>query len=148
MTEHEVVPGAPVVGMVGAGQLARMTGQAAVSLGIGFRVLAAAPDESAALVFAGTQIGDHLSLDDLTAFWGGCGVGAFRPGTGAGPARGGVGGGGGPGPAGPRRVWLRPGQARHARAVGPAGHRMPAVRPRRGPRRRGGLRRRYGMAGR
>src|SRR5215468_1274732 len=77
MTEHEVVPGAPVVGMVGAGQLARMTGQAAVGLGIGFRVLAAAPDESAALVFAGTQIGDYRCLDDLTAFASGCDVVTF-----------------------------------------------------------------------
>src|SRR5215467_1489331 len=77
MTEHEVAPGAPVVGMVGAGQLARMTGQAAVSLGIGFRVLAAAPDESAALVFAGTQIGDYRCLDDLTAFASGCDVVTF-----------------------------------------------------------------------
>jgi 5-(carboxyamino)imidazole ribonucleotide synthase len=77
MTEHEVAPGAPVVGMVGAGQLARMTGQAAVSLGIGFRVLAATPDESAAPVFAGTQIGDYRSLDDLTAFARGCDVVTF-----------------------------------------------------------------------
>src|SRR5258708_19422968 len=44
-----------------------MSGQAAVILGIGFRVLAAASDESAALVCAGTQIGDHRSLDDLPA---------------------------------------------------------------------------------
>src|SRR5260221_5655285 len=84
MTEHEVVTvavpsrsGAPVVGMVGAGQLARMTGQAAVSLGIGFRVLAAASGESAAQVFAGTQIGDHRSLGDLKAFAGGCNVLTF-----------------------------------------------------------------------
>src|SRR5258707_5831761 len=84
MTEHEVVTvavpsrsGAPVVGMVGAGQLARMTGQAAVSLGIGFRVLAAASGESAAKVFAGTQIGDHRSLGDLKAFAGGCDVVTF-----------------------------------------------------------------------
>jgi 5-(carboxyamino)imidazole ribonucleotide synthase len=84
MTEHEVVTaavpsrsGAPVVGMVGAGQLARMTGQAAVSLGIGFRVLAAAPGESAAQVVAGTQIGDHRSLGDLKAFAGGCDVVTF-----------------------------------------------------------------------
>jgi 5-(carboxyamino)imidazole ribonucleotide synthase len=77
MTEHEVVPRAPVVGMVGAGQLARMTGQAAVSLGIGFRVLAAAPGESAAQVFAGTQLGDYRSLDDLTAFAGGSDVVTF-----------------------------------------------------------------------
>src|SRR5258708_40196497 len=54
-----------------------MSGQAAVILGIGFRVLAAASDESAALVGAGTQIGDHGSLDDLTAFSGRCDVITF-----------------------------------------------------------------------
>ena len=70
-------PRVPVVGMVGAGQLARMTCQAAVGLGIGFRVLAAAADESAAQVCAGTQIGDYRSLDDLLAFGGGCDVVTF-----------------------------------------------------------------------
>ena len=63
---------APVVGMVGAGQLARMTSQAATSLGITFRVLAASADDSAALVCAGTRIGDYRSLDDLRAFSAGC----------------------------------------------------------------------------
>jgi 5-(carboxyamino)imidazole ribonucleotide synthase len=88
MTEHETAraaltgpapprAGVPVVGMVGAGQLARMTAQAAVSLGIGFRVLAAAPGESAALACAGTQIGDHRSLADLSAFSEGCDVVTF-----------------------------------------------------------------------
>src|ERR1700730_1917953 len=88
MTEHETArelvtapaparSRPPVVGMVGAGQLARMTCQAAVSLGIGFRVLAAGPDDSAALVCAGTQVGDYRSLDDLTAFGGGCDVVTF-----------------------------------------------------------------------
>ncbi len=70
-------PHVPVVGMVGGGQLARMTAQAAVSLGIGFRVLATSPGESAALVSAGTQIGDHRSIDDLTAFAAGCDVVTF-----------------------------------------------------------------------
>jgi 5-(carboxyamino)imidazole ribonucleotide synthase len=88
MTDHDVSrqlatavrppgPRVPVVGMVGAGQLARMTSQAAVGLGIGFRVLAAAPDESAAQVCAGTQLGDYRSLDDLLAFSGGCDVVTF-----------------------------------------------------------------------
>ena len=63
--------------MVGGGQLARMTAQAAVGLGIGFRVLATSPGESAALVCAGTQIGDHRSIDDLTAFAAGCDVVTF-----------------------------------------------------------------------
>jgi 5-(carboxyamino)imidazole ribonucleotide synthase len=68
---------APVVGMVGAGQLARMTCQAAVGLGIGFRVLAAAAGESAAQVCAGTQIGNYRSLDDLLGFGGRCDVVTF-----------------------------------------------------------------------
>jgi 5-(carboxyamino)imidazole ribonucleotide synthase len=72
-------PGArvPVVGMVGAGQLARMTCQAAIALGVGFRVLAGAADESAAQVCAGTELGDYRSLDDLLAFGGGCDVVTF-----------------------------------------------------------------------
>ena len=88
MTDHEVAhqlatavappgPRVPVVGMVGAGQLARMTAQAAIALGIGFRVLAGAPDESAAQVCAGTQLGDYRSLDDLLDFSGGCDVVTF-----------------------------------------------------------------------
>jgi 5-(carboxyamino)imidazole ribonucleotide synthase len=70
-------PRVPVVGMVGAGQLARMTCQASVSLGIGFRVLAAAPGESAALVCAGTDIGDYRSLPDLRDFASRCQVVTF-----------------------------------------------------------------------
>jgi 5-(carboxyamino)imidazole ribonucleotide synthase len=61
-----------MVGMVGAGQLARMTCQAAIGLGIGFRVLAASPADSAALVCAGTVIGDYTELADLLAFARGC----------------------------------------------------------------------------
>jgi 5-(carboxyamino)imidazole ribonucleotide synthase len=76
MTNDETVH-VPVVGMVGAGQLARMTCQAAVSLGIGFRVLAGAPDESAAQVCAGTQIGDYRSLPDLQDFARDCDVLTF-----------------------------------------------------------------------
>ena len=67
----------PVVGMVGAGQLARMTCQAAIGLGIGFRVLAADAAESAAQVCAGTQIGDFRSGADLMAFAAGCNVVTF-----------------------------------------------------------------------
>ena len=70
-------PRVPVVGMVGAGQLARMTAQAAVGLGIGFRVLAGAPDESAAQVCAGTELGDYRSLDDLLAFGSACDIVTF-----------------------------------------------------------------------
>src|SRR5918993_196427 len=44
--------GLPVVAMVGGGQLARMTHQAAIALGQSLRVLAVDPDDSAALVVA------------------------------------------------------------------------------------------------
>ena len=60
------------MGMVGGGQLARMTCQAAVSLGIRFRVLAASPADSAAQVCADTRIGDHRSLRDLLSLASGC----------------------------------------------------------------------------
>jgi 5-(carboxyamino)imidazole ribonucleotide synthase len=63
--------------MVGAGQLARMTAQAAIGIGIGFSVLADTPDDSAAQVWAGTQLGDYRSLDDLRAFAAGCDVLTF-----------------------------------------------------------------------
>ena len=63
--------------MVGAGQLARMTCQAAISLDIGFRVLAASPGDSAALVCADVVIGDHTDLDALLAFARGCDVVTF-----------------------------------------------------------------------
>jgi 5-(carboxyamino)imidazole ribonucleotide synthase len=58
--------------MVGAGQLARMTAAAAIGLGIEFRVLAAAADESAAQVCAGTVLGDYRDSADLLAFAGDC----------------------------------------------------------------------------
>ncbi|MDQ3987977.1 MAG: 5-(carboxyamino)imidazole ribonucleotide synthase [Actinomycetota bacterium] len=62
----------PVVGMVGAGQLARMTHQAAVALGQSLRVLAAAPDEPAALVSPDVTLGAHTDLAVLRAFATGC----------------------------------------------------------------------------
>jgi 5-(carboxyamino)imidazole ribonucleotide synthase len=65
------------VGMVGAGQLARMTAQAATGLGVGFRVLAGSAADSAAQVTAGVQIGDHRSLADLREFAASCDVLTF-----------------------------------------------------------------------
>ncbi|SEG90826.1 5-(carboxyamino)imidazole ribonucleotide synthase [Thermomonospora echinospora] len=62
----------PVVGMVGGGQLARMTQQAAIGLGVPLRVLAASPRDSAALVCADVRIGEHTSLADLRSFAKGC----------------------------------------------------------------------------
>ncbi len=70
-------PGVPVVGMVGGGQLARMTSQAAIGLGVGFRVLAGSVAESAAQVSAGTWLGDYRSLADLRDFAAGCDVLTF-----------------------------------------------------------------------
>jgi 5-(carboxyamino)imidazole ribonucleotide synthase len=57
--------GLPVVAMVGGGQLARMTHQAAVALGQSLRVLALGPDEPAALVTPDVVLGDHRDLDAL-----------------------------------------------------------------------------------
>ncbi|HEV7725980.1 MAG TPA: 5-(carboxyamino)imidazole ribonucleotide synthase [Modestobacter sp.] len=57
--------GMPVVAMVGGGQLSRMTHQAAIALGQTLRVLATDPAESAALVTADVQLGDHRELADL-----------------------------------------------------------------------------------
>ncbi|HUD38519.1 MAG TPA: 5-(carboxyamino)imidazole ribonucleotide synthase [Streptosporangiaceae bacterium] len=67
----------PVVGMVGAGQLARMTAQAAIGLGVEFRVLAGSATESAAQVCARTTIGDYTSAGDLLGFGIGCDVVTF-----------------------------------------------------------------------
>jgi hypothetical protein len=54
-----------------------MTHQAAVALGQSLRVLAAAPDDGAALVAADTVIGDHTDLDALLSFAKGCDVVTF-----------------------------------------------------------------------
>ncbi len=67
----------PIVGMIGAGQLARMTAGPAAELGIHFRVLAAAEDESAAQVTADVVLGDYRSPEDLAAFAAGCDVVTF-----------------------------------------------------------------------
>jgi 5-(carboxyamino)imidazole ribonucleotide synthase len=67
----------PLVGMVGAGQLARMTYQASIPLGIRFRVLADSPADSAARVCADVQVGDYRNLDDLLSFAAGCDVLTF-----------------------------------------------------------------------
>jgi len=83
MTDPAVAPARPgaapppVVGMVGAGQLARMTAAAATGLGVRFRVLAAAADDSAAQVVADAPVGDYRSADDLLAFAADCDVVTF-----------------------------------------------------------------------
>ena len=67
----------PVVGMIGGGQLARMTAQAAIGLGVTFRVLAETESESAALVTHDVAVGSHLSLPDVSAFATRCDVVTF-----------------------------------------------------------------------
>jgi len=67
----------PVVGMVGGGQLARMTAAAAIGLGAMFRVLATSESESAALVTHDVTVGSHLSLADLSKFAAQCDVITF-----------------------------------------------------------------------
>lgn len=69
--------GLPVVGMVGGGQLSRMTHQAAIALGLSLRVLADATHDSAALVASGVTVGSHESFEDLRAFAAGCEVVTF-----------------------------------------------------------------------
>jgi 5-(carboxyamino)imidazole ribonucleotide synthase len=69
--------GLPVVGMVGGGQLSRMTHQAAIALGLSLRVLADKTHDSAALVANGVEIGDHTSLEDVSRFAAGCEVVTF-----------------------------------------------------------------------
>ena len=54
----------PIVGIIGGGQLARMSAQPAIALGIHLRVLAASPDESAPQVIPDVRIGSH---DDAQA---------------------------------------------------------------------------------
>jgi 5-(carboxyamino)imidazole ribonucleotide synthase len=63
--------------MVGGGQLARMTHQAAIPLGQSLRVLSVSPDDCAALVTPDVVIGSHTDLDALLSFAAGCDVVTF-----------------------------------------------------------------------
>ena len=67
----------PVVGMVGAGQLARMTHQAAIALGQSLRVLAAGSGEPAAQVCADVRPGAADDLAAVRAFAAGCAAVTF-----------------------------------------------------------------------
>ncbi|WP_017608213.1 5-(carboxyamino)imidazole ribonucleotide synthase [Nocardiopsis xinjiangensis] len=58
----------PRVGMVGGGQLSRMTHQAGIGLGVHFSVLAADPSDSAALVCGDVALGDDRGSEDVLAF--------------------------------------------------------------------------------
>ncbi|MEJ2853752.1 MULTISPECIES: 5-(carboxyamino)imidazole ribonucleotide synthase [unclassified Saccharothrix] len=67
----------PVVGMIGGGQLARMTHQAAIPLGQSLRVLAESESDPAALVARDVELGKHTDLDALRAFAKSCDVLTF-----------------------------------------------------------------------
>lgn len=63
--------------MIGGGQLARMSAEAATALGIGFRVLAQSPTDPAAQVVRDVHFGSHEDIDALLAFANGCAVVTF-----------------------------------------------------------------------
>lgn len=67
----------PVVGMIGGGQLARMTHEAGIPLGIRFKLLSDTPVDSAALVAGEVVVGDYRDLGTLRAFAAGCDVITF-----------------------------------------------------------------------
>jgi 5-(carboxyamino)imidazole ribonucleotide synthase len=69
--------GLPVVGMIGGGQLARMTHQAAIALGQTLRVLVTDPSDSAAVVTPEFELGSHTDLAALRAFAKSCDVVTF-----------------------------------------------------------------------
>lgn len=66
-----------MVGVVGAGQLARMMQPAAIALGIPLRLLAEADDASAAQVIRDVTLGDYTDLDTLEAWAKDCAVVTF-----------------------------------------------------------------------
>ncbi|MFE5207642.1 5-(carboxyamino)imidazole ribonucleotide synthase [Streptomyces sp. NPDC056600] len=67
----------PVVGMIGGGQLARMTHEAGIPLGIRFKLLSDTPQDSAAQVVNEVVVGDYRDLDTLRDFARGCDVITF-----------------------------------------------------------------------
>ncbi|MGW0547617.1 5-(carboxyamino)imidazole ribonucleotide synthase [Streptomyces altiplanensis] len=63
--------------MVGGGQLARMTHEAGIPLGIRFKLLSDTPQDSAAQVVGDVVVGDYRDLDTLRDFARGCDVITF-----------------------------------------------------------------------
>jgi 5-(carboxyamino)imidazole ribonucleotide synthase len=68
---------APVVGVIGGGQLARMMQPAAIALGVRLRLLAESPSDCAAAAIPDTVVGTHHDLDVLRGFASGCDVITF-----------------------------------------------------------------------
>ena len=67
----------PTVAVIGGGQLARLMAEPAAALGIPLRLLAEAPDVSAAQVIPDSTVGDYRDLDDLRSVTAGCAVVTF-----------------------------------------------------------------------
>ncbi|MEU0093765.1 5-(carboxyamino)imidazole ribonucleotide synthase [Kribbella sp. NPDC006257] len=65
---NDLPAGTPVVGMIGGGQLARMTQETAVALGIQLRVLAEGPTVSAAQAVADAPVGDYKDAETVRRF--------------------------------------------------------------------------------
>jgi 5-(carboxyamino)imidazole ribonucleotide synthase len=63
--------------MVGGGQLARMTHEAGIPLGLKFKLLSDTPQDSAAQVVSDVVVGDYRDLDTLVEFARGCDVITF-----------------------------------------------------------------------
>lgn len=68
---------APIVGIIGGGQLARMMHQASIGLGISVSLLAEKAGSSAAQVVADVTVGDYLDPATVTAFARRCDVVTF-----------------------------------------------------------------------
>ncbi|HEX8510166.1 MAG TPA: 5-(carboxyamino)imidazole ribonucleotide synthase [Propionibacteriaceae bacterium] len=66
-----------VVGIIGGGQLARMMHAASIALGVEVRLLAEAPDVSAATVVHSVQVGDYTDPATVRTFAKGCDVVTF-----------------------------------------------------------------------
>ena len=67
----------PTVGIIGAGQLARMMVSPATELGIKLKVLASIPTDSAAFI-DGAMVGDYTNLETVRNFARGCDVVTFE----------------------------------------------------------------------
>ncbi|MCZ9293558.1 5-(carboxyamino)imidazole ribonucleotide synthase [Corynebacterium sp. c8Ua_172] len=67
----------PILAVIGDGQLARMMHTEAIELGLAPRVLAGAPDSSAAQVFGDVEIGDYKNLDDVKRVCAGAAAATF-----------------------------------------------------------------------
>lgn len=67
----------PVVGIIGAGQLARMTAQAAISLAVDTKVLAVSPEDPACVAATIVELGQPDDLATVRRFVAGCDVVTF-----------------------------------------------------------------------